>query len=188
MSHRYAFAALAFVVAASGLLGNPSGARAADAAATIDQPDRGAREIRRDLDVPISPARAYAMWTSSEGLRSWLVPDSTIDMRIGGAYEPYFAPASAGTGNRGNEGGRVLAFVPNELLAVTWNAPPTVAVLRKQNARTYLVIRFSPASGGGTHLTLVHRNIGTGEAWDAYAHYFEDAWTGVMQAFAAKAG
>jgi uncharacterized protein YndB with AHSA1/START domain len=187
MRLRSVLSAIVFCASVVAALAPPIEARAADTAPLMDQPDRGGREIRRDVDVVIAPARAYAMWASAEGLRSWLVSDASVDLRIGGVYEPLFAPASAGAGNRGNEGGRVLAYVPNEMLAVTWNAPPTVPELRGQGARTYVVVRFAARPGGGTHVSLVQRNIGAGAAWDAYATYFEDAWTGVMGAFADKA-
>jgi hypothetical protein len=40
----------------------------------------------------------------------------------------------------------------------------------------------APNASGGTHVTLVHRNIGDGPLWARYRAYFEDAWSGVLAA------
>lgn len=154
------------------------------AAAANDQSDRA---IVREATVPSSLARVWALWTTEAGLASWLSP-AKVDLRPGGAYEVYFDEA-APAGSRGGEGVRVLAFLPERMLAFTWNAPPHLATTRNQ--RTQVVVEFAEAAGG-THVRLTHHGwpasglADSTSEWPATFAYFERAWTMVMERLAAS--
>lgn len=124
----------------------------------------------------------FAAWTSTAGITAWLVDEARVELRIGGPFELYFLPQEAP--ERGSEGCRVLTFVPDELLAFTWNAPPQFAELRP--ARTWCVVRFE-ALDDGTRVTLTHtgwpdRGFDDGSRWPEVFAYFERAWPTVMKA------
>jgi uncharacterized protein YndB with AHSA1/START domain len=141
---------------------------------------RGAdiRSLVREVEVAAPPLEAWSAWTTKAGIESWWgPPDAEIDLRIGGPFELFFI-MDAEPGGRGGEGNRFLAYVPGEVLAFTWNAPPDLAL---RDTQTWVVVTFASLQDGGhTHVRLVHTGFLTGPDWDAYVAYFEDAWTRVL--------
>ena len=95
---------------------------------------------------------------------------------IGGPFELLFAMDEP-EGRRGSEGCRYLAYVPGEMVAFTWNAPPHLA-LRETN--TWVVVTFTALSTSTTAVRLVHTGFLEGPDWDDYMSYFERAWDHVL--------
>jgi len=143
------------------------------------------RAIVRETTVPIPRAEAWRAWTTADGLRSFFAETVRIDLRPGGPFEILFS-AEAPEGERGAEGCTVLAFEPERLLAVSWNAPPQFAAVRQQ--RTQVVLHFEEAGAGATRVRLVNHGYGEGEEWDRVFAYFERAWSTVMDNFAKTFG
>ena len=135
--------------------------------------------IQHETTVSIAPAAAFAKWSSSEGLKSWLGVDSKIELRIGGAYEWYFLPPTAP--ERGGEGCQILSYLPGEMLSFSWNAPPKLPDERK--LRSWVVVRFDKSGEAGTRVTLTHTGFGAGGKWADVKTYFDAAWPNVLAAF-----
>lgn len=137
-------------------------------------------DIRSLVKVVVVPAPAmdvWSAWASNEAIMAWWGPAATdIELEIGGRYEIYFTLEEP-EGRRGSEGCRVLAYVPGESLAFTWNAPPHLA-LRETN--TWVVLTFGDLGDGTSELRLVHTGFLRGSDWDAYMEYFDSAWTYVL--------
>ena len=183
---------------ALGLIRNPH-FRAAEPAAVVVVADGArlaaagdalsSRQIVQTVDVAQSPDEVWRLWTTSEGMTSWLT-DATIDLEIGGAFELRFMP-DAPAGTRGSEGCRILSYLPGRMLSFTWNAPPSLPTTRHQ--RTWVVVELDPVDGG-TRVRLTH--IGwpasgwstPGSEWPATFDYFTRAWGGVAAALAAHCG
>lgn len=149
--------------------------------------DLAPTNIVREATLPLPRGQVWPLWTSSEGLASWLVPDSAIELIPGGRYEWFFMPDNP-WGSRGGEGNRVLAFLPERMLSFSWNAPPHLARVRPQH--TWVVVAFAD-EGEGTKVTLEHlgwpEQAGNDEPqWAECIAYFENAWTQVMEALARK--
>lgn len=51
------------------------------------------RQIRLEVVVPARPETVWSLWTTAEGVRSFLAPASNIDLRVDGLYEIFFMPA-----------------------------------------------------------------------------------------------
>jgi uncharacterized protein YndB with AHSA1/START domain len=75
----------------------------------------------------------------------------------------------------------VISFVPQRMIAFTWNAPPSLAELRKANARTQVNVFFQ-RTPEGTKVRLVQHGLGVGKEWDKYGDYFDRAWGVVLNA------
>ena len=153
--------------------------------------DVSAREIVHEVLVPIARERAWALWSTSEGLTRWLVDDAKVELRPGGAYEIYFV-GSAPEGSRGSEGCRVLSFVRGRMLSFTWNAPPTLAKTRHEH--TWVVIELLD-EGEGTRVRVTHTGWPTSglrdePQWEETFVYFDRAWGRVLEQLAtfAKTG
>ena len=78
-------------------------------------------------------------WSTEAGVKSFFAPACKINLKPGGAYEMYFVTESP-PGSRGGEGYTVIAIQPMEMLAFTWNAPPSLPTIRSHF--THVVIRF----------------------------------------------
>jgi uncharacterized protein YndB with AHSA1/START domain len=122
----------------------------------------------------------WRAWTTDEGIRTWLLDDSRIELRVGGPYEWYFTTDSP-QGQRGSEGCQVLAFQPPTNLSFTWNAPPHLAGVREQ--RTVVLLQLRPAATNDvTRVGLTHVGWGDGSEWDEAFTYFDAAWDRVLEA------
>ena len=144
------------------------------------EPLRSDRTVRHEVDVNASVERVWHAWSTPEGLRTFFSPNVNMSLAVGGPFELLFAPPEAPKGTRGSEGMHVLAWIPREMLAFEWNAPPKFAELRDQ--RTHVVVQMRAIDATHTHVTLTHVNFGTGPGWDAVAAYFDDAWSSVLAA------
>ena len=142
---------------------------------------RDIRSLVKETVVDADADDAWSAWTSNEAISAWWKPPATrIDLRIGGPFELLFATDQP-VGSRGSEGCQYLAYVPGEMVAFTWNAPPHLAL---RETHTWVVINFRQLSAGSTAVRLVHTGFLEGPDWDAYVDYFDDAWTHVLELLA----
>lgn len=137
------------------------------------------RQIRVAVTVATTPTRAWSLWTTDEGVRSFFAPGSHIELRVDGPYEIFFVP-DAPAGERGADGMRLLAVEPARRLVFTWNAPAILPTIRAQ--RTVVSVEFAPVGTDSTRVTLRHFGWGSGADWDQALAYFEQAWNGFVMA------
>jgi uncharacterized protein YndB with AHSA1/START domain len=130
--------------------------------------------------VRASRGEVWRAWTSIEGAKTFFSQDANIELRPGGAYEIYFN-MTAPPGERGGETNQVIAFVPEEMILFSWNAPPKFGPLRREH--TYVMVRFDDERGGGTRVRLTHFGWREGSEWNAIYEYFDRAWSFVMTNF-----
>ncbi len=130
--------------------------------------------IRCEVVVGAKPSAVFDALASEDGVFAFLSATSSIDLRIGGAYEIYF-DEDAGPGQRGSEGCQVLAYVPGRMLAVSWNAPPELPEARRK--RAWVVFLIDEIGGEGkSRLELHHTGLGADGEWPEVKAYFEKAW------------
>lgn len=179
-----------------GLIANPHFRVPALGSITVSEPPgtlvsvgRGLaeREVRCSVTVPMTPLAVWSLWTTPAQVARWLVPESRIELRIGGKFELDFLDDQP-PGQRGSEGCRVLSFLPGRMLSFTWNAPPHLPATRE--LRTFVVVTFE-AMDGGTRVEIVHLGWPAqgweedGGQWPATVAYFERAWGMLLAALAA---
>ncbi len=136
--------------------------------------------IVAEVTVPTDRHAAFFALATEDGLEAWLGRRSLVDLRIGGAYEIYF-DGDQPPGLRGSEGCQILAYVPGEMLAVSWNAPPTLPAARAK--RAWAVFSFTPVDEG-TRVRVTHLGLGQDGEWPAVRAYFERAWPRFLNALA----
>jgi len=135
------------------------------------------RSVVRETVVGAGANEVWGAWTSEEGIADWWGPPATaIDLRIGGPFELLFA-LDQPEGRQGSEGSRYLAYVPGEMVAFTWNAPPHLAL---RESYTWVVITLTRMADDETKVRLVHTGFLEGPDWDDYMSYFDDAWEYVL--------
>ena len=135
------------------------------------------RMLKFSVDVPASVADVWHAWTTEAGATTFFARACHIDLRVGGAYEMYFAP-DAPAGERGGDGLTILAIQPERMLSFTWNAPPSLPDVREQH--TAVTIRLYPLPANQTRVTLIHSGWGEGGQWDDAFAYFANAWGEVV--------
>ena len=81
------------------------------------------RRVEHEVVVAASPRDAWEAWVDPARVTNFLGEQARIDLRIGGRYEIIFLP-DAPEGEQGSETCRILAYLPGEMLAFSWNAPP----------------------------------------------------------------
>ena len=138
------------------------------------------RPVVHEVVVAAPPSEVFRVLSSSDGVSAYLGVPAKVELAIGGAYELMFAP-DLPPGQQGSEGCQILAYVPDEMLAFSWNAPPTLAEIRGKH--TWVVITLTtPGNERTTQVRLVHTGFGQGAIWDEDRAYFERAWSSVLAA------
>ena len=97
---------------------------------------------------------------------------------MGARSEIIFVP-TAPEGAQASKGCRILAYLPGETLAFSWNAPPQLAEIRLRH--TWVVVTFQGPPEGPTRVRLVQTGFGEGAIWDEDVEYFNRAWGTVLR-------
>jgi uncharacterized protein YndB with AHSA1/START domain len=135
------------------------------------------RAIDKEVVVAAPVAAVWQAWTTSKGIESFFAPEAEVDARVGGAFHIHIDPLAA-PGMKGADDMRFMAIQPMKMISFDWNAPPSLPEARQQ--RTFVVVRFAEAEGGGTRVTLHHTGWGDGGEWDKTYAYFDRAWGNVL--------
>lgn len=133
--------------------------------------------IRKEIILSATVDTVWEAWTTEKGVTRFFAPAARVELAVGGKYEILFNP-SGPEGQQGSEGCRILSFVPNEMISFTWNAPPSMPQVRKEN--TWVVLSFREITGGKTALSLVHLGWQPGDEWQKALQYFDRAWETVL--------
>lgn len=133
-----------------------------------------------DITTPVNAPRpeVYKRFTTTQGWKTFLDASSDIDLRIGGQWEVYFDPQA----KIGSNGCQVLSYLPNEMVAFTWNAPPKFPAERAM--RTWVVVTLADAKDGITNVRLRHFGFPDQGNWPEVKTYFVNAWPRVLKALA----
>lgn len=140
------------------------------------------RQVIKTATIPATVADVWHSWSTAEGITAFLGVPASIKLARGGEYELYF-DANGTAGSRGSEGCTIISFVPHEMISFTWNAPPTIPLVRNHEYKTWVTV-FLKETATGTDVRLVHTGWPEGEEWDKTYNYFEHAWGQVINALA----
>ena len=136
------------------------------------------RRVEHEVAVAAAPRDAWDAWVDPQRVVNFLGERACIDLAIGGRYEILFL-LDAPPGEQGSETCRILAYLPGEMLAFSWNAPPHMPEIRFTH--TWVVVTFRGPAGGPTRVRLVQTGFGDGPVWEADVAYFGAAWDRVLQ-------
>jgi uncharacterized protein YndB with AHSA1/START domain len=128
--------------------------------------------LRKETITSTSLAEVWAVWTTSEGITSFMAPKANIKLEDNGAYEIFFDP-EAPLGFRGTEGCKILGVEQTKTLSVEWKAPPQFPNVRRQKTR--VDIHFARVEAV-TKVSVEHSGWREGEEWDEAYEFFDRAW------------
>lgn len=154
---RVLFAAAAALVAGVGAhhLVAPSVADAATPAGAEG------RVLRIEITVPAPRAEVWKAFSTSEGLSTWLAPNSNVELKPGGEWMVHFPGGSTG-------GGNIVSFVPGKEIVLKALAPDQFPTVRAQRTTA----RFELEDRGkGTLVRLTQTGWQDGDEWDNAYEY-----------------
>ena len=135
------------------------------------------RMLTTEFEVNAPIEKVWNAWTTPDGIKTFVAPDSKVELGVDGAYEMYFLP-EAKPGERGGEGMRILGLEPMRRFAFTWSAPPAISYVRGQ--RTMVILEFEKKDARRTLVRFTQLGWGEGASWDEAYEYFDHAWNEVV--------
>lgn len=151
----------------------------------ISQPQYNLDKVlKKEIVVNTSRSEVWQAFTTEEGARTFFAPDCKIELWIGGKYEIYFSPEKE-KGFRRTEGCKVLSFIPEKMLSVSWNAPPEFPEERNVS-NPWIILEFDELTPDRTKVTLTHVGWGNGGNWNEIYNYFDKVWDIVFNSLKAK--
>lgn len=140
--------------------------------------------ISLEATVECSPAEVYRLWTTSEGVMSFMAPAAKIEPVVGGRYQVAFDPAHDPEGKAyGTHDCKILRLEPDHLVAFEWTFPPFGPELNTQPFPTWVEVQIDPAPGlpGQTAVHLQHFGFPHSAKWDSTFVLFRDKnWPHVL--------
>jgi uncharacterized protein YndB with AHSA1/START domain len=122
------------------------------------------------IDAP--PAVAWNLFTSKEGMETWLAPHVEIDLRVGGAMRVHYDPNGT-IGDPKTITNTILAFDPERMFAIKATGLPEGFPYPKAIESMWTVLYFEPLWRGRTRLRIVSLGIGDDPDGQALYRFFE---------------
>ena len=133
----------------------------AAAAAPTSRARSAEKMLRFEITVPAPRAEVWKAFATSEGLSTWLAPNSNVELRKGGEWMVHFPGGSTG-------GGNIVSFVPEKEIVISALAPDQFPTVRAQRTTA----RFELEDHGkGTLVRLTQTGWKDGDEWDRAYEY-----------------
>jgi uncharacterized protein YndB with AHSA1/START domain len=138
--------------------------------------------IELKMDLAAGRDRVWELWTTNDGLSSWLCLRANVEPVVGGAYELFWNPDLEKPESDSTIGCRVLSIDRPRLLHFDWRGSNAVAdVMNVPDAEvTEVTVQLFPTPTG-TRLELVHAGWGDGPDWERARDWFARAWEGAFE-------
>lgn len=129
--------------------------------AAAHSPSETEKMLRVEITVPASRSEVWKAFSTSEGLSTWLAPNSVVDLKPGGDWMVRFPGGSTG-------GGTIVSFVPQKEIVISALAPDKFPTVRAQRTTA----RFELEDHGtGTLVRLTQTGWKDGDEWDRAYEY-----------------
>jgi uncharacterized protein YndB with AHSA1/START domain len=132
--------------------------RTADAAMS---PKVEGRALRIEITVPAPRAEVWKAFSTSEGLSTWLAPNSNVELKPGGEWMVHFPGGSTG-------GGNIVSFVPGKEIVIKALAPDQFPTVRAQRTTARFELEDR---GNATLVRLTQTGWQEGNEWDRAYEY-----------------
>lgn len=113
------------------------------------------------VEVPAPLTEVWKVFSTSEGLSTWLTPGAVVDLRAGGEWTAHFPGGSTG-------GGTIVSFEPEKQMVIAAMAPDKFPHVRAE--RTRAVFQFE-AHGNSTTVRLTQSGWKSGDEWTRAYEY-----------------
>ena len=126
----------------------------------------GKRILRLETTVKCSLEKAWELFATEEGMRTWLAPVMQVDFRNGGRWEASY-DKSKKLGEPGNIINEVVCVVPMEMYVMrVREVPDGFPFDRERTLQGRSILQFEKVGPERTKLTLTGTGYGDGPEWD----------------------
>jgi len=122
--------------------------------------------------VDASVAEVWKLFTTKEGLSSWLAPVAEIDLKVGGAMRMNY-DREGRIGGLGTITKTILSYDPGRMLSIKEAGVPADFPSKKLMERLWTVIYFEPAGEARTRVKVVGLGYGDDAESKAMRDLFE---------------
>ena len=122
--------------------------------------------------IDASVETVWDAWTTDEGLRSWLAPHASMDLRIGGLMRTNYDPAGA-LGDAQTIENTILSFDHGRMLSIKVAKTPAGFPFERAIERMWTVIYFEPFDSEQTRLRVISLGFDTDEESQRMRAFFE---------------
>jgi uncharacterized protein YndB with AHSA1/START domain len=134
--------------------------------------------VEEVVDAP--PAEVWRLFTTKEGLSSWLSPVAEIDLRIGGAIRTNYNPQGK-IGGLGTLTRTILSYDPARMLSLKTSGVPADFPSKKLMESVWTVIYFEPAGEARTRVRVVGLGYGDDAESKVLRDLFEKGNAGTLE-------
>jgi hypothetical protein len=132
----------------------------------------GSKVLNLSLVIPADRKAVWSRFTTTEGYKAWATPMAKVDFGLNGLIEASY-DAKAKLGDADNIRNRIVAYVPEHMLAQKNENAPASLPGREKFGEIITVIELEDAPGG-TKVTITGVGYKPGEPYDALFRHF--AW------------
>jgi uncharacterized protein YndB with AHSA1/START domain len=139
----------------------------------------GERVLQLSITVPMKKNEVWKLFTTDEGLQSWIAPVAKIDMKTGGSIRTNYDKTKSvddSTAIRLD----IINYLEYEMLTLKVNLNNSFpAEVKKQDNNLQEIIQFADSGNGQTKIISTMVGWGQGRDWDSAYSFFEKGndWT-----------
>ncbi len=128
------------------------------------------------INAPVH--EVWRLFTTGEGMQSWMVARADIDLKVGGLIRTRYADDGP-LGDDKTIVNRILSFEPERMLSMQVHSPPADFPFRDDVGAMWTVIYFQPLEPGMTNVRVVGLGFRDDEASGRMREFFKrgNAWT-----------
>ena len=128
------------------------------------------------INAPVS--EVWRLFTTDEGMESWMVAHAEIELRIGGLMRTHYDPKGV-LGDANTIVNQVLSFEPERMLSLKVVQPPANFQHPEAVRNMWTVVYFQPLEPGMTNVRVVGLGYGDDPASQQLKEHFRkgNAWT-----------
>lgn len=129
-----------------------------------------------EINAPIS--KVWEMWTTEEGIKTWMTPVAEVDLRVGGTIRTNYNPSGT-IGDEGTIVHRILSLEPGRMISMRTEKSPAGFPHARAIEQAWGITYFDPIDEHRTRVRLVSAGWGSGPEWDAAETFFQagNEWT-----------
>lgn len=161
-----------------------SSAAAQDVRSDVIAVSESEQVLRQSMVLDTSLDHVWALFTTGEGVSSWMAPVGSVDLRGGGMIRTNY-DACAEPEDGGWIENTIVNFVPRRLITLQADLEPQREAawmnetIYARREHLYSVIEFEGIGPGQTRLTMWGLGYGTGPEWETILDFFTagNEWT-----------
>ena len=133
----------------------------------------GSKVLKLSLVIPAERKAVWARFTTTEGYKAWATPMAKVDFGLNGLIEASY-DAKAKLGDADNIRNRIVAYIPERMLAQKNENAPASLPGREKFGEIVTIIELADAGPGQTRVSITGVGYKPGEPYDTLFSHF--AW------------